>query len=257
MSGAADVSARLARVERLVEAARLEPDALTALAACLGDPDRAVRRRAADGVVALGRRGVAVRATLERTLLGASPGARAAAAFALAELGDPSSGCLRVLYESLGADDGDQRWGAAERLAPLAAHPEVEAALCALVAAGTPPQRRMALYCLREAAGWSARCEATARAALADPEAAVRLAALSTLGRRATDRRAAAQAVLPLLLDPAAGVRRAAAVALGTLGVADPEVTARLEAAAASADDALGRAAARALAELARRAGRR
>jgi hypothetical protein len=45
-------------------------------------------------------------------------------------------------------------------------------------------------------------------------------------------------------------------VALGTLGVTDPEVTAQLETAAASADDALGRAAARALAELARRAGR-
>lgn len=253
MSGGADVPARLARVERLVEAARRAPGALAALAACLDDPDRAVRRRAADAFVVLGRRGVAVRATLVRALVGQSPTARTAAAFALAQLGDPPGGCLRVLYGTLASDDGDERWAAAERLVPLAGRADVEAALLALVARGTPPQRRMALYCLRDAAGWSARREVAARAALADPETGVRLAALSTLGRRAADRRAAARAVLPLLGDPEAGVRRAAAATLGTLGVGDPEVRTRLEAAAASADAALGRAARRALAQLAGR----
>src|SRR5947199_72684 len=114
------------------------------------------------------------------------------------------------------------------------------------------PQRKMALYCIRDLGAPSTDAEGVAAAALGDPDVGVRLAALSTLPAVAVDRVTASRRLLSLLEDPDGGVRRAAAVALGELGTNSEEVVAALRAAAASEDASLKRAAERALRRLGR-----
>jgi HEAT repeat protein len=76
---------------------------------------------------------------------------------------------------------------------------------------------------------------------------------MSALARRSVDRARAVRPILAALADPDAGVRRAAAAALGTLGQGSADVRAALETAAAATDGALRRAAERSLRLLAGR----
>ena len=155
-----------------------------------------------------------------------------------------------MLLETLGEDDGDLRWAAARIVVRMRDEPELVRMLAELAARGRGPQRKMALYCIRDLGAPSTDAEGVAAAALGDPDVGVRLAALSTLPAVAVDRVTASRRLLSLLEDPDGGVRRAAAVALGELGTNSEEVVAALRAAAASEDASLKRAAERALRRL-------
>lgn len=242
----ADVAVRLGAVEALAHG-RGDDAAVDALARCLADASKAVRRRAADALAALATRDAGVRRKLVPLL--ASPDADTSwgAAFALGRLGTPPADVLPVLLESLGRDDGDVRWAAAEMVLRL----EDAAAACraieALATGGSAAQRKMALYCLRDLGAWSPARDGVVSAALADADPGVRLAGMSLAARSAPERAATAARVVALLDDPDPGVRRAAAATLGTIGVASVGVLAGLQAAAAGSDPAMRRAADRAL----------
>ncbi|TMA71029.1 MAG: hypothetical protein E6J69_00715 [Deltaproteobacteria bacterium] len=223
---------------------------LEALALCLGHDHKLVQRRAAEAFAALDRRGTPVRAVLAAALRSTAARQRWGAAYALALLGAPPRDTLPVLLETLGEDDGDLRWAAARIVVRMRDEPELVRMLAELAARGRGPQRKMALYCIRDLGAPSTDAEGVAAAALGDPDVGVRLAALSTLPAVAVDRVTASHRLLSLLEDPDGGVRRAAAVALGELGTGSEEVVAALHAAAASEDASLKRAAERALRRL-------
>ena len=235
---------------------------LEALALCLGHHHKLVQRRAAEAFAGLDRRGTPVRAVLAAALRSTAARQRWGAAYALALLGAPPRDTLPVLLETLGEDDGDLRWAAARIVVRMRDEPELVRMLAELAvrggskrlivsaARGRGPQRKMALYCIRDLGAPSTDAEGVAAAALGDPDVGVRLAALSTLPAVAVDRVTASRRLLSLLEDPDGGVRRAAAVALGELGTNSEEVVAALRAAAASEDASLKRAAERALRRL-------
>jgi len=216
---------------------------LEALADCLAHDRKLVQRRAAEAFAALDRRGRPVRAVLARALGSASARQRWGAAYALSLIGAPPPETLPVLLEALGQDDGDMRWAAARIVVRMRDEPGLVRTLTELTARGTRPQRKMALYCLRDLEAVPAGAEHVALAALGDPDVGVRLAALSTLPAVAVDRAAVGPKVLPLLDDPDRGVRRAAAAALGKLGVDSEEVVGALGAALRSEDASMRRAA--------------
>jgi HEAT repeat protein len=119
-----------------------------------------------------------------------------------------------------------------------------------LVAAASPLQRKMALYCLRDLAP-AVPVEGTSIGpALGDVDPTVRMAAMAAA--LAVQPRTAdlAERIAVLLDDGEPGVRRVAAVTLGQLGVATPAVVRRLDAATSSDDAMLGKAAREALSRL-------
>lgn len=239
--------------ERLAEIAargRADAEELALLLEALGAPTKVIQRGAAEALAALARAGQPIEALLARGLADTAPRRRWGATYAWSRLGPVPAACLPVLLDALGADDGDLRWASATILRTLTGVPAVPAALRALLGSPNPLQRKMALYCLRDLEVRAPDLERELVAALADADAAVRLAAMSALAALAEDRRGAARALVARLEDADPGVRRAAAAALGRLGVGDVAVTAALRRAAAAGDPALERAAAGALATL-------
>ncbi len=220
---------------------------LEALAECLGDARKLMQRRAAETFAALAARGVDVHAALHCLLQSHTARQRWGAAFALSLLGTTPPVALPVLLEALGCDDGDVRWAAGKILVRMRGHAGLAAALRGLLTTGTPAQRKMAAYCLRDLEARSPEIEQAVRAAVHDADTGVRLAAMSCLVRLAMDRPAAADCVLRLLGDADASVRRVAAVVLGLLGERSAAVVAALQAARASTDLSLRRAAERSL----------
>jgi len=247
---AAAAEPRLAAIATIVAARTASPAEVAALADCLAHDRKVVQRRAAEAFAALAAGGLDVAAVLGAGLAAPAFRARWGAAYALALAGRLPPAAVPVLLEALGDDDGDLRWAAARIVARLAASPALVARLCELVRTGSPPARKMALYCLRDLDARDAAAEAAAAGALADPDAHVRLAAQATLARVAVDREAAAGRLLAALAAGALAERRAAAAALGTLGAATPAVLDALRAAAGGDDPPLRRAAAGALRRL-------
>jgi hypothetical protein len=212
----------------------------------LGHERKAVQRTAAE-VLALWSRATPEIATRLRGLLGR--GAlrhRFGAAFALAKLG-PDPAMLPVLLETLGEADGDMRWAAAALVVELARRePERRDALVELAAHGTPGQRKMAIYCLRDLRGESPDLEAVLSQNLLHDDAGVRLAALACLSRLFAGEESALRAVLRAARDDRdLGVRRAAVSQLGEFPIVpgDREAEAVLSAAEASGDEGLRKAA--------------
>lgn len=220
---------------------------LAALAACLGHARKAIQRPAAEAFANLAARGVNVTDVLDAALASADPRRRFGAAFALSLLGPPPPHTLPVLCETLGSDDGDMRWAAEKIVLRLADRGAVQRALAELLRAGSPEQRKMALYTLRDLSECTTEAEAAVLAALDDPLASVRQAAITCTPHLVADRPRAAARLLAALEDPDERLRRGAAAALGALGEPTAAVVTALRQAAASTDAALARAAARAL----------
>jgi hypothetical protein len=105
------------------------------------------------------------------------------AAFALARLGDPPLETLPVVLETLGGDDGDLRWAAAEILRRVPERARVVEALEGLLRTGNGAQRKMSLYCLRDLGARAPEIEQSALWALGDELRDVRLAAIAWLAR--------------------------------------------------------------------------
>jgi HEAT repeat protein len=214
----------------------------------LDEPTKRAQRAAAEALGHAGSTDPGLRTRLAGELDRGSATRQWLVAYALFLAGDRSEHLWPVLVASLASDDGDLRWAAARLLVALEL-PDLTERLIAAVAAGGAEQRKMALYCLRERGERTPGTEAAVVTAVGDPNAGVRLAAIST-ATVAVSPAAAARAVAARLQDADVGVRRAAAATLGRIGVAAPDVVAALERAAQGTDDALARAARGALARL-------
>ena len=229
----------------------VDPGELESLVACLGHPAKAIQRPAADAFRALAEQGIAVEALLTTALDAPDPRLRFGAAYALARLGPPPPAALAALLSALALDDGDVRWAAAELIGRTEPRATAVAGLLPLVANGNALQRKMALYCLRDLEAPGEDVERAALAALDDADGGVRLAAMATLTRLAkSERSAAAAGILKALNAEDPRERRAAAAALGDLGLDTDAVRTALEDAAQADDVSLRRAAERSLRKL-------
>ena len=245
---------RRAAIAEIATRTAVDPAELESLVTCLGHPTKAIQRPAADAFRVLAEQGIAVEALLTAALDATDPRLRFGAAYALARLGAPPPAALPALLAALALDDGDVRWAAAELIGRTEPRATAVAGLLPLVAGGNPPQRKMALYCLRDLEVAGEEVERAALAALDDADGGVRLAAMATLTRLAKSHRsAAATGILKALNAEDPSERRAAAAALGDLGLDTDAVREALEDAARGDDASLRRAAERSLRMLAPR----
>ena len=223
----------------------------------LGSVERPVQRGACNEALERLREDPELRPQLLRLLRAESRQARFGAAYVLFNAEGPALRLLPALLDALDLDDGDLRWSAAHMLAVMGrAKGEVLPVLVHETTAGpTPRRRRMALYALRELAPEREETAEALLGALADPDSAVRNAALSSFAKLSDPPRACLERVLTLLADePDPRQRSIAAVVLPELLRGYPDalssVRAELERAAAGNDDSLARAAALALQRL-------
>jgi HEAT repeat protein len=200
--------------------AAVDADVCAALIDLLDDDSKEVRRRAAG---ALGRAAVQPghHALLERALADEQPLRRWCAAFALSRAGTFSDAVARCAVEALASGDGDVRWAAAEIACEAARRrPESLGLLRDSLRSGSPEQRKMAIYCLRDLAAGDAP---TFLAGLADADRGVRLAALSALMRlERLDHATIDRVIACMQTDDDDGVRRAAAATLKRLAAREP-----------------------------------
>jgi hypothetical protein len=224
-----------------------EPAELDALTDCLRAPVTAVRRLAAETLAALAETDASARGRLDSALRAPDRTLRWGATYGLSRLGPAPPQSLPTLLDALGSDDGDVRWATAAILAAMEHRDAVAEQLVGVARDGSPAQRKMALYCLRDMGRSLPAIDAVLLAAFDDPDVRVRLAAITTLPRVVIDREAASRRLLAVLDEPHDSLRRAAAAALGALGLSTPTIRERLRAAAALGDASLGRAARRSL----------
>lgn len=255
LSPAAPSSTRLAALAQLEQASDelILPSAVVdALLGCLGDHNKAVQRRAAQQLIRFSSRQPAIIELLRDRLTDPQPRIRWTAAYALAQLPLPEPWPLAALLENLGHQESDLRWAAATALLRLVGrHASVLTRLLSVARSGNPVQRRMALYCLRDANQTGPAARQVYLASLSDQQVGVRLAGLSCLGRCPPHDADTDAALIRLLAtDPVSGVRRASAASLGRRGRRSPAVVNALHQAADDPDPSLARAAAAALKKL-------
>ncbi len=179
----------------------------------LDQTDKAVVRRAVEELVALAAEEPEVAEVLAQRLHDAP---RWPVAYALGQIARPSAACLEVLEWGLGSGDQDLRWATQLLLTDLGKrYPEVEARLEDLLRQGTPTQRRMAVYCLRDVGTAGAGLPAAVLQAIADPEPLVRVAVVTTLAKESEVAPEALEALGKAVADdPDVRVRNAAAFAV-------------------------------------------
>jgi len=197
---------------RIAALGRLAPGTIThkeveALTGCLSAPEKLVQRRAAETCARLQRAGIDMQPILFSVLRCTDLRRRWGAVFALSLIGPVPREAVETLMDSLGLDDGDIRWAAADLLLGSGYLSGCTEKLTDLLVDGNPHQRKMAAYCLRALELRSQRIDRALLNALADSSASVRLAALSALSRMAVDRAAAERGVARALGDADAGVR--------------------------------------------------
>jgi len=223
----------------------------------LGDARKSVQRRAIDELVAIAASGNStVTEKLRDSIASADRRVRWAGAYALGQVGAGAFAMesADALCEAMSDDDSDIRWAATglmvrlgrENLAPISAR------LLKLAADSDRNARKMALYCIRDLEIAGPELLAVVERAVHDSDAHVRLAALGLLSRLRDTPEGAARIMLECLKsDPDAGVRRAAASALGNIQSATADaMTALTSAAADRSDESLARAARGALERL-------
>ena len=244
----------LAQLEQASDELVLPSAVVDALLGCLGDHNKAVQRRAAQQLIRFSSRQPAIIELLRDRLTAPQPRIRWTAAYALAQLPLPEPWPLAALIENLGHQESDLRWAAATALLQLLGrHASVLTRLLDVARSGNPVQRRMALYCLRDANQTGPAARQVYLESLGDQQAGVRLAGLSCLGRcppHNADTEADAALIRLLATDPESGVRRASAASLGQRGRRSPAVMNALSQAADDPDPSLARAAAAALKKL-------
>ncbi|MDO8434415.1 MAG: HEAT repeat domain-containing protein [Candidatus Binatus sp.] len=256
-----DIARQLAAIDSILAAPEdISSEVQGLLIACIGAERKLLQRRAIDALAATANAGdCRVREALERTMVRGNRRARFGAAYALAQLGGDNLAieCAAALCEALGDDDGDIRWAASVLVVQLgrAYRDEVRARMISLAADGNPNARKMALYCIRDLGIAGADVLALLERAARDANVHIRLAALSVLAKiDDSSGDAAGIALKSLESDPDAGVRRAAAVAIGHVRSSTSRTLPALRIAAASeTDPALARAAQGALNRLEKR----
>lgn len=244
--------AGLAELRQASDALVLPSRVIDGLLGCLGDHNKAVQRGAAHQLVRFSAHQPAIIEALCDKLTDPQPRIRWTAAYALSQIPLPAPRPLPVLIENLGHQESDLRWAAATALLQLAErHPSVLTRLLDVARSGNPVQRRMALYCLRDADQTGPAARQVYLSSLTDQQPGVRLAGLSCLGKCPSGGPDIESALIRILAaDPDIGVRRASAASLGQRGVCSPAVADALGQAAGGQDRSLARAAAAALRKL-------
>jgi len=171
-------------------------------------------------------------------------------AYVLAHTSPLTPACVAALKEMLGTGDPDLRWAAVVLLARLARENDrsLVAELTGLLRSGSPTQRRMAVYCLRDI---DTQDDSVGRAligALGDGDALVRVAVITSLKIMPQTGIEALNLLLRMFVeDTDMRVRASAALALARLGSGRSDVRAALDDAARSSDPILSKAARAAL----------
>ena len=244
--------AGLAELQQTNDDLVLPSQVVDGLLGCLGDHNKAVQRGAAQQLVRFAPQQPAIVEALCDKLTDPQPRIRWTAAYALSQIPLPDPRPLPALIENLGHQESDLRWAAATALLQLAGrHPSVLTRLLDVARSGNPVQRRMALYCLRDADQTGPAARQVYLSSLTDQQPGVRLAGLSCLGKCPPGGADVESALIRILgTDPDIGVRRASAATLGQRGAYSPAVVDALDRAAGGQDPSLARAAAAALKKL-------
>ncbi len=191
---------------------------IASLIESLAHSDRAVVRRAIDSLVTIGHERPEVRESLNRLLQEVSSEKRWPLAYTLGQLSQPSSSCLDTLKEALGSEDPDIRWATLQLLIRLGKNDKrILPLISDLLNSGSPTQRRMAVYCLRDL-GLEDR--SVQLQCLGDTDPLVRVAVVAALSKQSR----LSEEVLSVLVrlksnDTDSRVRNAAGFALERLGI--------------------------------------
>ena len=225
------------------------------LIADLDHADKPTIRAAVDALIARAAASPAIRELLDQRLT--RPGYKNywPVAYVLGQLPQPSALTIRMLLEALDHPAPDIRWAIALLIVRIAkGDSDLTKLLIDLCAGGTPNQKRMAIYCLRDLALTDSASVSSFFAALEDSDPTVRVAAVialkarSDVGTQGKDRLCE---IYSRDIDPRA--RHAAAITLATLGEPSEEFLAALKKNTTSEDAQTKKAACAALALLERR----
>jgi HEAT repeat protein len=233
----------------LKAAAHSEATTVESLVRDLGDMQKSVQRGAIDRLVALAASGNGeVIERLRDSMASDDRRVRWAAAYALAQIGADAFAMdsADALIEAMADDDGDIRWAATNLMVRLGREnfDEITNRLYKLASGSDRNARKMALYCIRDLKIAGPDLIPVVENAVHDSDVHVRLAALAVLSRLRGAPAAGRIMLECLRSDPDAGVRRAAASALGNVDGADADAITALNVAASNAsDESLARAA--------------
>jgi len=191
---------------------------IASLIESLAHSDRAVVRTAIDSLVTIGHGRPEVRESLNRLLQEVSSAKRWPVAYTLGQLSQPSSSCLDILIEALGSEDPDMRWATLQLLIRLGKNDKrILPLVSELLNSGSPTQRRMAVYCLRDLGPEDRSVQLQC---LGDTDPLVRVAAVIALSKQSR----LSEDVLSVLVrlnsnDTDSRVRSAVGFALERLGI--------------------------------------
>jgi vesicle coat complex subunit len=232
------------------------PEEIASLIESLGHSDKRIIRRAAESLISAAPQLPFLAQKLDQLLHAGKTERRWPIAYVLARISSPSSLCLEVLKETLDSKDPDIRWAIAVLLVGLAKNArEMLPLFFDLLRTGTPTQRRMAVYCLRDLRLRDATSLQTLVDSLQDPDPLVRVAIVTTLQSRTELDKDHLNHLLRLFLeDPDPRVRHTLALTLAELGSPNDEIHAALANASRSDDPNLKKAAIAALARLKKKA---
>ncbi len=227
-------------------------DETAALFADLNSADKPTIRAAVDKLTKLAADVPTLADELSRLLDGSRGKHQWPAAYILAHLPHPSQRVFNVLIDALDHSDADIRWAVMLLLVRLAkTDGEIVRLLFELCETGTPTQRRMALYCIRDLNLTDAASLQALLDSLRDDDPTVRVAAVTSLkGRLGIDSGGRKMLYDIFVNDPDLRVRNAAAVTLAQLGSPSEEFLAALKMAEASEHVPLKKAAKAAIAIL-------
>jgi HEAT repeat protein len=228
----------------------MDADEIAELIQSLGYSDKKIIRQSVDALVALAANRPELRGEVAAAMARAPADKRWPMAYVLAQIAPLDDACFAALKDALDTTDPDIRWAVVVLLVRLAKERggDVAARLIALTQSGTPTQRRMAVYALRDIASNDAASQQAVRNALGDADAMVRVAALTSLKVFPDLAPAVVGEILRMLDgDPDVRVRATAAMALAQSGMKSKAIRNALEAAAGGGDANVAKAAKAAL----------
>jgi HEAT repeat protein len=227
-------------------------DKFAALIADLEKSDKPTIRKAVDALITFALDDAQLRTTLSALLMDSRRKNRWPVAYILANLFPPDPASVEVLIETLDHADPDIRWAIALTLIRLAkADSQILNLLVQLVSAGSGNQRRMAIYCLRDAGLDDQESLEALLNSLYDPDPMIRVAAVISLKVHSKlSEKGKHELFERFLNDSDLRVRSAAAVILAQLGDPSQEFVAELAKASASNNSQLKKAATTAFALL-------
>jgi HEAT repeat protein len=227
-------------------------DKVAALIADLEKSDKPTIRKAVDALITFALDDAQLRTTLSALLLDSSRKNRWPLAYILANLFPLDPASVEVLIETLDHSDADIRWAIALTLIRLAkADRKILNLLVQLATAGSANQRKMAIYCLRDAGTDDEESVQALLKALYDSDPMIRLAAVISLkAHLRLSEKGKHELFDRFSNDSDLRVRSAAAVILAQLGDPSQEFLAELTKASASGNSQLKKAATTAFALL-------